>query len=81
MMTTSLKGDLVYLPSDITLLDTVDPAAPTDWIRLAEPSVALMVKPNWNGENIYHKVHVNGGNWLVRTIDCLDIIGSHKEND
>ncbi len=79
MMTTSLKGDLVYLPSDITLLNTSDP--PTDWIKLSEPSVAVMVKPNWNGEAIYHKVHVNGDTWLARTIDCLEIIGSHKEND
>ena len=75
------KGDLVYLPSDITLLDASDPRDPTDWVRLSEPSVAVMVKPNWNGEAIYHKVHVNGDTWLARTIDCLEIIGSHKEND
>ena len=73
------KGDLVYLPSDITLLDASDPRDPTDWVRLSEPSVAVMVKPNWNGEAIYHKVHVNGGTWLARTIDCLEIIGKHEE--
>ena len=46
------KGDLVYLPSDITLLDAGDPMAPVEWLRLSEPSVALMVKPNWNDEDI-----------------------------
>ena len=80
-MTTSLKGGLVYLPSDITLLDTGDPSAPVEWIKLSEPSVALMVKRNWNDENIYHKVHINGSDWLARTIDCLDVVERHKEND
>ena len=80
-MKTNLRGDLVYLPSDISLLDTGDPTAPVQWIKLSEPSVALMVKPNWNDENIYHKVHVKGCDWLVRTIDCLDVIERHREND
>jgi len=68
------KGDLVYLPSDITLLDTNDPSAPVEWLRLSEPKVAIVVNPNWNDENIYHKVHVNGGDWLVRTIDTMEVI-------
>ena len=80
-MTTSLKGDLVYLPSDITLLGTGNPDAPSRWIRLSEPSVALMVKPNYNGDNIYHRVHVEGRDWLARTIDCLEIIRKHENND
>ena len=79
-MKNSYRGDLVYLPSDITLLDTGDPSAPVEWMRLSEPSVALMVKPNWNNESIYHQVHFNGGDWLVRTIDCLEVIERHKEN-
>jgi len=68
------KGDLVYLPSDITLLDTGDPSAPVDWIRLSEPSMAVMVEPNFNNENIYHKVHVKGDDWLVRTIDTMEVM-------
>jgi len=68
------KGDLVYLPSDITLLDTADPQAPVEWIRLSEPSVAVIVKPNWNEENIYHKVHIKGSDWLVRTIDTMEVM-------
>ena len=68
------RGDLVYLPSDITLLDTVDPTAPVEWIRLSEPSLAVMIKPNWNEENIYHKVHVKGSDWLVRTIDTMEVM-------
>ena len=68
------KGDLVYLPSDITLLDTGDPSAPVEWIRLSEPSLAVMIKPNINNENIYHKVHVKGADWLVRTIDTMEVM-------
>ena len=68
------KGDLVYLPSDITLLDTKDPTAPVEWIRLSEPSLAVMINPNWNEENIYHKVHVKGSDWLVRTIDTMEVM-------
>ena len=68
------KGDLVYLPPDITLLDAGDPMAPVEWLRLSEPSVALMVKPNWNDEDIYHKIHVKGSDWLVRTIDTMEVV-------
>ena len=71
---TPKKGDLVYLPSDITLLDTGDPQAPVEWIRLSEPSLAVMVKPNINNENIYHKIHVKGSDWLVRTIDTMEVM-------
>ena len=74
------KGDLVYLPADITLLDTGDPSAPVEWLRLAEPSVAVMLEPHWNGEDIYHKVLVQGGNWLARTIDTMEIIKSAEAN-
>jgi hypothetical protein len=73
-MKTPKKGDLVYLPSDITLLDTGDPTAPVDWMRLSEPSLAVVVKPNWNNENIYHKIHVKGSDWLVRTIDTMEVM-------
>ena len=73
-MKTPKKGDLVYLPSDITLLDTADPSAPVEWMRLSEPSMAVMIKRNWNDENIYHKVHVKGSEWLVRTIDTMEVM-------
>ena len=68
------KGDLVYLPSDITLLDKADEGGPVDWIRLSEPTTGLMIEPNINNENIYHKVHVKGSPWLVRTIDTLEVM-------
>ena len=68
------KGDLVYLPSDITLLDTGNPSAPVEWIRLSEPSMAVVIEPNFNNETIYHKIHVKGGDWLVRTIDTMEVM-------
>ena len=71
---TPKKGDLVYLPSDITLLDTADSTSPVEWIRLTEPTLGVMVGPNHNNENIYHTVHVRGSNWLVRTIDTMEVL-------
>ena len=71
---TPKKGDLVYLPSDITLLDTADPLAPVEWIRLSEPGMALVVEPNFNNEEIYNKIHIHGSDWLVRTIDTMEVM-------
>jgi len=65
------KGDLVYLPSDITLIDNY---TVKKWIKLEEPTLALMVEPQVNKEDIYHKVHVQGSDWLVRTIDTLEVV-------
>jgi hypothetical protein len=44
------------------------------WIKLEEPTMALMVEPRVNKEDIYHKVHVQGSDWLVRTIDTLEVV-------
>ena len=65
------KGDLVYLPSDITLIDNF---TVKKWIKLDEPALAVMVEPQINKEDIYHKVHVKGNDWLVRTIDTMEVM-------
>ena len=65
------KGDLVYLPSDITLIDNF---TVQNWIRLEEPALAIMVEPQVNKEDIYHKVHVKGSDWYVRTIDTMEVM-------
>ena len=65
------KGDLVYLPSDIMLID--NPSC-KKWIKLEEPTLAVMVEPQVNKEDIYHKVHVKGSDWYVRTIDTLEVM-------
>ena len=65
------KGDLVYLPSDITLIDNT---TVKKWIKLDEPTLAVMVEPQVNKNDIYHKVHVKGNDWLVRTIDTMEVI-------
>lgn len=67
------KGDLVYLPSNITLIDC--PVA-KEFIRLEEPRMAVILEPNWNGETIYHRVHLGGSSWLARTIDTLEVVSS-----
>ena len=65
------KGDLVYLPSDISLIDDF---TVRKWIKLEEPTLAVMVEAQVNKEDIYHKVHVKGNDWLVRTIDTLELM-------
>ncbi len=70
-MTNLKKGDLVYLPSDITLIDNY---TVKNWIKLEEPTLGVMVEPQVNKNDIYHKVHVRGNDWLVRTIDTLEVI-------
>jgi hypothetical protein len=65
------KGDLVYLPSDITLIDNF---TVKNWITLEEPTLAVMVEPQVNKEDIYHKVHVKGSEWYVRTIDTMEVM-------
>ena len=64
-------GDLVYLPSDIMLIDNF---TVKNWIKLEEPTLAVMVEPQVNKEDIYHKVHVKGSDWYVRTIDTLEVM-------
>ena len=70
-MTNLKKGDLVYLPSDITLIDNFTVKS---WITLEEPTLAVMIEPQVNKEDIYHKVHVRGSDWYVRTIDTMEVV-------
>ena len=65
------KGDLVYLPSDITLIDNFTVKR---WIKLEEPILAVMIEPQVNKEDIYHKVHVMGSDWYVRSIDTMEVM-------
>lgn len=77
------KGDLVYLPSNIMIIGeglTQSTSVPDRWLNLIEPTMGVMVEPNYNNENIYHKVHLQGDNWLVRTMDTLEVISSDKRN-
>ena len=68
---TPKKGDLVYLPSDITLIDNF---SVKKWVKLEEPTLAVMVEPQVNKEDIYHKVHLMGSDWYVRTIDTMEVM-------
>ena len=44
------------------------------WIKLDEPALAVMVEPQVNKEDIYHKVHVMGADWYVRTMDTMEVM-------
>ena len=71
------KGDLVWLPSDIMIIGeglAQNTSVPDRWLNLIEPIMGVMVEPNYNNENIYHKIHVKGSDWLVRTIDTLEVV-------
>lgn len=67
------KGDLVYLPSNITLIDNFEVKK---WISVDEPCLGVVTDPNVNNENIYHRVHVLGSEWYVRTIDTMEVLSS-----
>ena len=71
MATPMRKGDLVYLPSDITLIDNF---TVKNWIKLEEPTLAVMVEPQVIKEVIYHKVLVKGSDWYVRTMDTMEVM-------
>ena len=71
------KGDLVYLPSNIMVIGegfTENTSVPDRWLNLIEPTIAVMIEPNYRNEDIYHKVHLEGNDWLVRTIDTLEVV-------
>ncbi len=68
---TPKTGDLVYLPSDIMLIDNF---TVKNWIKLEEPTMAIMVEPQVNKEDIYHRVHLRGSDWYVRTIDTMEVM-------
>jgi len=74
------KGDLVYLPSNIMVigegLSENTGSVPDRWLNILEPTMGVVVEPNYNNENIYHKIHLQGNEWLVRTIDTLEIVSS-----
>ena len=71
------KGDLVYLPSNIMIIGeglAQNTSVPDRWLNLYEPCMAVMVEPNYNNEEIYYKIHFQGDDWLVRTIDTLEVV-------
>jgi hypothetical protein len=75
MMLNLKKGDLVYLPADIMIFGAINEGGEIhDWIKLEEPSCGVMVSPNHDNENIYHKIHVQGGDWFVRTVDTMEVM-------
>ena len=65
------KGDLVYLPSDVMLIDNF---TVKNWVKLEEPTLAVMLEPQVNKEDIYHRVHALGSDWYVRTIDTMEVM-------
>ena len=71
------KGDLVYLPSNIMVIAealTNNTSVPARWLNLYEPALGVMIEPNYNNEDIYHKIHLQGEDWLVRTIDTMEVM-------
>ena len=72
---TPKKGDVVYLHSDITIFGAISEGGEIhDWISLHEPAYGVMVTPNYDNESIYHKIHVKGSEWFVRTSDTMEVV-------
>jgi hypothetical protein len=44
------------------------------------PSNIMIIGEGLAQNTIYHKVHLQGDNWLVRTMDTLEVISSDKRN-
>ena len=42
-------------------------------MNIKEPTYGVMVTPNYDNENIYHKIHVRGSEWYVRTVDTMEV--------
>jgi hypothetical protein len=49
-------------------------SVPDRWLNLVVPTVGVVVEPNYNNENIYHKIHLQGEDWLVRTVDTMEVV-------
>jgi hypothetical protein len=49
-------------------------SVPDRWLNLIVPTLGVMVEPNYNNEDIYHKVHLQGEDWLVRTVDTMEVV-------
>jgi len=64
------KGDLVWMPSDITLLQVDKKEVVTNFIRLTEPNHAVVLE---EGE-IYYKVMVDGQTWEARKCDVYNVV-------
>ena len=68
------KGDLVWIPSDITLLQfRTEEASSVDlavnrWLKVKEPSNVLLVEKG----DIYYKVFHEGERWHARKIDVYE---------
>ena len=76
------RGDLVYIPSNIMIIGEglgTNTEIPDRWLNITEPTLGVMVEPNYNNENIYHKVHVKGEDWLVRTVDTMEVLSRAKD--
>ena len=61
-------GELVYLPSGITLIDDI---TVKNWITTEEPTLGIIISPDYNDDGIYRLVHALGSSWLTRQIDTM----------
>ena len=73
-MTQLENGDLVYLPSDLTLIQVSDGQV-THWLRTENPTHALLVAKDASDQ--YHKILYRGECWQVPKHN----VHSTKEDD
>jgi hypothetical protein len=79
MIKMTSKGDLVYVPSQVTLyryFNTSRGMQVRDFCKLDTPKLFLVVEPVFGIEEI--GVHHNGGTWYVKQ---ADIFVEEKAND
>ncbi len=72
MLKTANKGDLVYVPSQVTLyryFNTSRGVQVRDFCKLETPKLFLVVESSFNEKEI--GIHHNGGTWYVRHADIF----------
>ena len=62
------ESELVYLPSDVMLFDTLDAGGIRDFVVTDKPVNVLLLEP---GDTRYYKILYHGDAWYVRKTDAV----------
>jgi hypothetical protein len=65
------KGDLIYIPSEVTLYEKPSSCGPRDYKKTQEPTQALFLGKLDQREN-YFKIFFEGQQWCIHERDILE---------
>lgn len=81
MLKAASKGDLVYVPSEVTLyryFNTSRGIQIKDYCKLESPKLFLVVDPGYSEKEI--GVHYEGATWYVKQVDIFVQEGANDDN-